>query len=1027
MLAVIEMLYLLAANILLNAAFVPQKLSRNPDRFSVEWTSAWTIVPGHLHVAGLKASVQTAQQKWWLSIGEADARLALGSLFFKTFLLQGVEVDSLTAGLRDRLSLASAPAAGAASGAAERPTAAALADAPPPTPTPPASEESSDWSGWSIAVSDADIGRIQALDVNGYRFSGQAQLRLEDFNHRLDGPLALARGSVQVRSGQLQHGSDLLAADLQSAAEIRIDAFVPGENPGAAAARFVSGRIDVSGDLASFSFVNAYLSDNDWLQLDGRGRLQGKLQIENGSLLDGSELSFESPALTLVLDERLAAGTGERHLVQGAGRVHGDVGLEQGQRQTRLQVELRDVRMRRLPQDELFLQAQGFRLEVIAARLNLSEKPDEPAVSMQWQEAVMPNIALLNAYLPDRLPFRLVAGEARLNARFAYAARAASGSLALAGDKISGVIFDKSVSGTLAVDLILKEADLANRRLDLSGSRISMQASRQGAKGDAGAAALQTELKIVQAQLTSALSLDELRNHSGRPPLSGEVKLEGTVANIDFLNAFLPARQGIEFGGGGRLRADLRLHDGRLAAPSSLTVESKRLLGRFSGFEASGSGGVSAAIRPPAANTRTEELRVELALRDMQVRQQKGGAVFLRGKSLQLTATSPPLDLAAKRIEPSAVLTWNDALLPDVALLNSYFPGKPPFSLSSGSARSSGRLNYAGRKLSGTVNLAGEKIAGTLFTEAVVGQLGVDLVIKQADPASGFLDLSGSRLQMQAATAKATANDEAGPLQTRITLTEARLKSPPLARKSADSGRLSPVSGVVKLEGSVANIAFLNSFLPADQGLAFSGDAQMNAELRLAQGQLAPGSHLTAESEHLVSRFLDFEASGKGVLKAAIQGDAAAPEGKVEGFLKTFGLRRLSDKKPYVSGRDFQITSVGKRFDSAQGLRDLETLITLGAAEIPDISIYNAYLPKKAGVAIGSGKATLTGNFKLSGVRGSAKLEMQARGVEVHVKEQTIKGDLRISTRLSDGNLEKMSFDASGTQLRIDNASLARR
>jgi hypothetical protein len=45
-------------------------------------------------------------------------------------------------------------------------------------------------------------------------------------------------------------------------------------------------------------------------------------------------------------------------------------------------------------------------------------------------------------------------------------------------------------------------------------------------------------------------------------------------------------------------------------------------------------------------------------------------------------------------------------------------------------------------------------------------------------------------------------------------------------------------------------------------------------------------------------------------------------------------------------------------------------------------------------------------------------------GVAVHVKEQTIKGDLRISTRLTAGNLEKMSFDAAGTQLRIDNGSL---
>jgi hypothetical protein len=57
------------------------------------------------------------------------------------------------------------------------------------------------------------------------------------------------------------------------------------------------------------------------------------------------------------------------------------------------------------------------------------------------------------------------------------------------------------------------------------------------------------------------------------------------------------------------------------------------------------------------------------------------------------------------------------------------------------------------------------------------------------------------------------------------------------------------------------------------------------------------------------------------------------------------------------AGVIFRSRLVGKRFDSAQGLRDLETVITLGAAEIPDISIYNAYLPKEAGVSIGSGKA----------------------------------------------------------------------
>ena len=274
--------------------------------------------------------------------------------------------------------------------------------------------------------------------------------------------------------------------------------------------------------------------------------------------------------MTLDLDERLAAGAGEHHLIQGAGSVHGEVRVVQGKEQTELQVELRDVAMHRLPQNQLFLHSEGFLLNLIAAPINLSERPGEPAVSMQWREAVMPDIALLNAYLPGGLPFNLVSGQARLNGHLAYAGRAVSGRFELAGESISGVVFDKSVLGTLAVDLVVKQADFTNRKLDLSGTRLRMQAAERSAAGVVGAAALQTELNIVQAQLTSELSLDELKGFSGAPPVSGELKLEGTVANIDFLNGFLSQHHAIEVGGGGRLRADLRLNDGRLTSPSSL-------------------------------------------------------------------------------------------------------------------------------------------------------------------------------------------------------------------------------------------------------------------------------------------------------------------------------------------------------------------------------------------------------------------------------------------------------------------------
>lgn len=60
--AVLEIAYLLAGNLLLNGRFLPQMLSRDPDRLSIEWVSAWTLVPGHLRVTGLTLRGQTAQQ-----------------------------------------------------------------------------------------------------------------------------------------------------------------------------------------------------------------------------------------------------------------------------------------------------------------------------------------------------------------------------------------------------------------------------------------------------------------------------------------------------------------------------------------------------------------------------------------------------------------------------------------------------------------------------------------------------------------------------------------------------------------------------------------------------------------------------------------------------------------------------------------------------------------------------------------------------------------------------------------------------
>lgn len=1017
----IEIMYLLAGNLLLNVAVVPQMLSRNPDHFKIEWSSGWTFLPGHLRINGLYIEGKNPERQWSFSISRSELGLAPWGLFSGTLQLQSLKLSGLTVAVKSSSLSITEPAAPPISRTSLPQSAPMVSQPESPKPvkitsTQPSPGQTKVGTGWTFKVSNAEIADIRQIEIDSYSFISQGRVQLKELTFGADGSLGMERGALQFDSGVLISGSQSIARSLRSDIELRIDRFLPAENAGPSAAGFVSGQIGVSGDLSSFGFLNSYFSEAGWLKLAGKGSLKANLLVDRGRLMEGSELSIDSSDLAVELDERSAADSGDRYRIRGTGRVQGDVRATSGGGETRLQVELNDIAMHTQPQDQLFLQGEAFSMLLTGPPVNFSEKAVEPAVRMQWREAEVPDVAVLNGYFPGETPFSLISGRARLNGYLAYADRVVSGMFILSGEAVSGTVFEQSVIGNLGVELHLKQADLTHRKIDLSGTRIEVETSSPAAD-DAGAAPLRTELTIVEGLLMSELPLEELKHLSGRPPLSGVLKIEGQVANIDFLSTFLADRKALEFSGGGVLRTDLRVSQGRLAPGSSLAVESDKLVSSFSGFTASGAGRVSVELQQAAEE---EKVSLEMALHDMKLAKLQNGKLLLSGRGLQLIASSPPVDISKQHHGVTLEVKWQDALAPDLEILNGYLPDESPFSLSSGSARTSGHITFDGKRFSGDINLAGENITGMLLKEPVNGKLELDLVIKKAEPESSSLDLSGTRIMMQAAS---TATEKA-PLETRISISEAKFEAGSVSNQSKDSETLGPFSGVVRLEGSVANIGFINSFLKGSQRLEFSGNGHLSADLHFLGGQVSPGSRLLIASGNLVSRFLDFEANGSGMIVGRIEGRPDAPVAKLESSLKNFGLHRLGESESYIRGRDFQITTVGRRFDLIEGLQNLDTSVRLLSAEIPDISVYNTYLPENSGVSIVSGKGSVTGEFRLKGVSGSGNLEMRAKGVEVKVRDQTIRGDLLISTRLTDGNLDEMIFDASGTRVRIENGSL---
>ncbi|TKB10398.1 hypothetical protein [Desulforhopalus sp. IMCC35007] len=1013
----LELVYLVIANLLLNVPYIQMKLSSKPDQFTIQWSSGWTYLPGHLYVNNLQVEGRTPERQWSVLMSEGEFDLALWRLFSRTIQMQSSTMSGLTVTVNSTIT--------EIPGAAESQNPAAPAGPPEALQPlekiniPSSIEQKKTGAGWAFIIGHADIANIDQIKIDTYIFTGHGGVQLNELTFGTDGALALERGTLQIESGLLMSGSKSIGTSLESDIELRLERFVPAEQDGLTATGFISGSIDLSGDLSSFAILNRYLSDSGWLQLKGRGALTTHLLIEKGRLVEGSELSIESPDLAVELEEKNDSGSGDQYSIRGAGTVKGDVSSRSGDAKTQLQVELKDIVMHTEPQEQLLLKGKAFHLLLTGPPVYLSETSAEPVVRLQWDEAVMPDISLLNDYLPGEMPFRIHAGRARLNGYLNYTDRVVSGIFELAGEDVSGEILNESVIGRLGLELHLKQADINNRQLDLSGTRLELQTghSDPGTADQTDQGALRTELKIIEGRLTSAIPLNELKGFQGRPPLSGILQLEGKIGNIDFLSDFLSDRTALEFGGDGVVRTNLRVHEGQLAPGSILEIESDKLFSSFSGFTASGSGNVLVELQKVAE---VEEISLKMDLRDMKLHQVQDGRLLFQGKGLQLSASSPPVDIRNRHDLLKIEVKWQDALVPDLEIVNGYLPENPPFLSSSGSARTSGHIEFDNSSISGDIRLAGENVTGMLLKQPVSGKLDLDLLIKQLKPESRFLDISGTRILMQAGS---TAG-ETKPLETRITIGEAKLKLSPDSLQEEKSGAPPPLSGVVRLEGSVANIGFVNSFLKNSQGLKIAGNGHLNADLRFLEGQMAPGSTLQITSDNLSSRFLDFEANGSGKVSARIEGEADAPVAKIESSIKSFRLRRLGETVSYVSGNGFQITTEARSFDSILGLQNLETSVRLMAAEIPDITVYNSYLPENAGISIDSGTGKVAGEFHLSGNSGSGNLDMMAEGVEVNVKGQVIRGDLHIYTHLADGNLEKMIFDASGTTLRIENGSL---
>ncbi len=99
LLALLFVLYLIAANVFLNAGFAPGLINRKPDRFSMHWEHGLSLYPGHVVLWQARFRGHARRIAWHASADRLSGRIALWPLLRRELRVPHTWADNVTGGL----------------------------------------------------------------------------------------------------------------------------------------------------------------------------------------------------------------------------------------------------------------------------------------------------------------------------------------------------------------------------------------------------------------------------------------------------------------------------------------------------------------------------------------------------------------------------------------------------------------------------------------------------------------------------------------------------------------------------------------------------------------------------------------------------------------------------------------------------------------------------------------------------------------------------------------------------------------
>lgn len=263
LLALLFVLYLVAANVFLNAGFAPGLINRKPDRFSMQWERGLSLYPGHVVLWRAKFRGHARRVVWYANADRLSGRIALWPLLRRELQVPHTWADNVTGGFDLAHELA------------------------PAEPRP---------GGWVLRFDRIATGSLREVRWGSHALSADGHAEFGLWKQLRGGALEIFPSQATLRAVRLRQGDIDWLRDATLAIRFALPRHGRDEAAGWHRLALATLTLELDGRLPAFA---VHMDEEPrWrgaVQRGEGGTVQAKLALERGELKHGSALTLGVP------------------------------------------------------------------------------------------------------------------------------------------------------------------------------------------------------------------------------------------------------------------------------------------------------------------------------------------------------------------------------------------------------------------------------------------------------------------------------------------------------------------------------------------------------------------------------------------------------------------------------------------------------------------------------------------------------------------------------------------------------------